>query len=141
MSSVEALLMSHDQLVVLADRVEALLQQDDLLHALETRAKLSADFNSYIAQEIRFVRSAMNGNVSTGVTKQIQGFVEECKTVRRMWDNYMTEWVDEAASLEPACFQLETSSMIQQMRRRLKHAAELLCPLGIRSGAIKLRAA
>jgi iron-sulfur cluster repair protein YtfE (RIC family) len=136
------LIEEHDRIVIMAVEFERLvaLAEPDMESLIALRARLSSEVVRHLAHEDAFIYPEMIEHGSERIARTARQFVEEFEDLRNDWVLFLEEWSTECIIGDWIGFREETHAIMRRLRFRVQQENEILYPMALQTGAIRLRA-
>jgi hypothetical protein len=141
MPNVETLLRKQADLTALVETLSAHTGSRRIEAVMELRGDLNIGFLHYLRDEALYIERAFAGCEDAEETAAIAAFIESRDMLCQLWNDHISEWSVEVVSSDWDCFASEAGSLLRRIRKHAERAAALICPIAVRSGTIRLRAA
>lgn len=141
MQNIQRLIEEHRQIDDLALGLVEIVQspQPAPMEAFSTLRKLSACLDEHAASEEGFLYSD-HMTVNAGqLEKEIEAFERAFQDLTEEWSIYVREWTPDNIEIDWHNFSHATQWVMERLRERIALENEILYPLALRHGRIKLR--
>lgn len=143
MTSVEQLIVEHDELEAIALQLEEQVRRAEprLAVVLTLRARLSIALNAHLIGEDAAIYPQMAASTHAAQADTADSFVTELACLRVDWNAYLEEWGEDAIESDWTNFAQETCAMMGRLRARIARENGCLIPAALQSSVVRLRAA
>jgi hemerythrin-like domain-containing protein len=143
MTSVEQLILEHEELDAIAVQLEEQVRQAEpsLAVVLALRARLSVDLNNHLSGEDAALYPKLAASSNCGLAGAADSFQSELATLKADWMAYLEEWCGDAIASDWTNFAQETLAMMARLRARIARENTCLIPAALQRSMVSLRAA
>lgn len=141
MANFANLMKDHDNIEALAFRLEAIVESDtpNAEAALLAISELLAESASHRAKEDGQVYPALIEGKNLKMSQTVSEFVNEFADLSSSWVEYRQAWTPDAIAADWIHFRQETLPLMHRLRERVRRENEMIYPLALQTGAIRLR--
>lgn len=140
--SYQKLTSEHDDIDLLAAALVDLVQQEvpQIDAVVAARDRLAVAVKDHLSGEDSVLYSKLIRSSVKGTAAKARAFADEFKDLRADWGRYLIEWPADSIESDWQAFGEETVSILGRLQQRVRRETELLYPLALQEGAIRLRA-
>lgn len=141
--SYQRLIEDHDRIDHLARELEKIVDADraDPDEAVFVLMKLATTISKHLSYEDRHVYSRLIKAKPARPGEPVIDFEETFQQLRADWTAYLADWNIETLACDWPAFQDETRTMMARLRARTRDETNLIYPLAMQNGFIRLRSA
>lgn len=138
----ETLMREHDMLGTLADRLSALAADRPCgSETAAVRASLAAALDHHLGKEDRDIYPRLAASADQATSTAAREMNDDYDALTAAWAAYMRRWPAAPQPAERADFTAATQTLMARLKARIARENNLLYPLALRGGHIRLRAA
>lgn len=137
----ERLMDEHDRLSMLAATfVQAVGDSAlDIDSLLLLRTDLATELASHLYTEDGHIYPKLIHAADHGAARAARLFLEQFEHLAADWQNYLAGWPRDAIAADSAGFANETRMIMARLLHRIDQENQLLYPLALRAGVVRLR--
>ncbi len=142
MQDYQTLIAEHDRLDGFAINMMAIVagpRNPD--GAIAARATLSIDLEDHLSREDSFLYDRLLEKEGDAFSQAVGAFHRDFANLTRDWVDYLRGWDADRVSADWSSFAQDTLSIMHRLRERIAAENDLLYPLALERGHIRLRAA
>lgn len=141
MHDIEQLIREHEHLDDLAGQILELtaLPQPQAEEAFALLRHIALLMDDHLAVERDFLTPAANKPHAAKLANELRAFDEDFRLLMEEWSTYLQEWTIENIEIDWRNFDHASQWVIGQMRARIARENDLLYPLALHFGQIRLR--
>jgi hypothetical protein len=139
--SYQRLIEEHDEIDRLARQLERGVEVDtpDPARAFHLLVELSRAVSEHLSYEDRRVYSRLLAPKAPRAVGPEVDFEASFQALRTDWLTYLGDWNIETLACDWTAFREETRAMMTRLRSRVRDETNLIYPLALQQGAIRLR--
>lgn len=142
MHDIERLIAEHREMDQMAQDILALIASStpDPIEAFALLRRLSACLDEHLAGEEGFLYADHFAAHPGSLNKEIAAFERAFADLKEEWALYLHEWTPDNIGIDWRNFAHATQWIINRLRERIVQENDILYPLALQQGRIRLRA-